>query len=562
MKKFAKKFALLSMATIMLVGCSSGGGSTTSSSSSGGGSSTSSSSGPSGTSVIALGSVNGIFSPFFVQTTYDRTICDTVHEYLIEIDRQGHIIPNLADYTVEEIVNDAGEIQTVYTFKFFEGITFSDGTPVTADDLIFNYKVYLDPTYDGAWPLAVLPIVGADDYKNGSATEVEGIKKIDDLTVEVTLDGVDPSAIHSLRVAVLPEHYYGEGFVKGDLSTVKDKTGSPMGAGAYVFESFENNIINLAANENYYFGTPEIAKIKFQVIDSANMFEAVRSGTIDIADPSATPEMVAMVEEAGLHYELVTHNAYGYIGLNAEHIPDVDVRKGLMYLMNRGPAIESYYGPHATVIERPMSQVSWAYPQDAEEIYGYSKEKALEHFLAAGYEQINGQLVKDGEQLKIEVGISGNGIMDHPVAPILTQMKVDLEDLGGSMEIFDTDSSLFFDKLASKEWQMWTASWTGSADPDMYRFYHTEGSSDRHELKDPELDAILEAARNTLDTDELLDLYHAALEYVVEEAIVMPVYQRQNMYIFNPEMIDIDSLPDDMTSFYLFYDELHNLKMK
>ncbi|OON95734.1 MAG: hypothetical protein ATN36_07355 [Epulopiscium sp. Nele67-Bin005] len=559
MKKFAKRFALLSLtgvvATTSLVGCGSSSNDNNSSNQA------SAATGPSGTTVIAISSLNGIFSPFFSQTSYDRVIHDAVHEYLIEIDRDGFMIPNLASVEMEEITTD-GNIQTVYTFKLKEGLTFSDGESITADDIIFNYKVYADPTYDGALTVSSLPIVGLQDYKYGDATEISGIKKIDDLTVEVTIDGVDPSAIHSLRIAVLPEHYYGEGFVKGDLSGVKSKNGTPMGAGPYIFEDYSNNVVSLKFNETYFQGTPNIEKIKFQLIDSANAFEAVRSGQVDIADPSASPDMIKMVEDAGLHYELIDHNAYGYVGINAERIPDINVRKGLMHLMNRGPSIESYYGPYASVIERPMTQVSWAYPSDAEEVYGYDKQKAMEYFELAGYEDVNGKLMKDGEQLRIEVGIAGNGIMDHPVAPLLMQMKVDLENMGAVFEVMDTDTSLFFDKIMLEEWDMWTAGWTGSADPDLYRYFHTDGSTAYHAFSDAEIDAILEASRQTLDTNELSNLYAEALDMIMEHAIIMPVYQRQNLYVFNPEMIDVYSLPENMTPYYLFYDELQNLQMK
>ena len=276
--------------------------------------------------------------------------------------------------------------------------------------------------------------------------------------------------------------------------------------------------------------------------------------------------MVADVEGAGLEYKLIENLGYGYIGLNAERIPDINVRKGLMHLMNRGPAVETYYGDLADVIERPMSTVSWAYPQGATEYYGFNPEKALEYFTAAGYKQVDKggkpSLEKDGKQLKIQVGIPGGGTMDHPTAPVLTQMKTEMEKMGAVLEILDTDGTVFFDKLNAAEWDMWVAAWGSTADPDMYQLYHTNGSTNRYKVSNPELDAAIEAARSTNDIEVRKGYYAEALDLVMEEAVEMPVYQRKNMYVFNPEIVDMDSLPTDMTPYYTYFSEVETFRLK
>ncbi|OON96830.1 MAG: hypothetical protein ATN31_01700 [Candidatus Epulonipiscioides saccharophilum] len=555
MKKNYKKFALLSIvagfSTFVFAGCSGEASEDTTNKAE---------SNVFGTSVFAISDLNGVFSPFFYTTAFDDMINDRINLSLITLDRQGQIVSSAADYTIEEI-NNEGQLQTVYTFTLKDNILFSDGEPMTADDVLFNFLVLLDPTYDGMSTLNTLDIVGLADYKDGDATEVSGIKKIDDKTIQVTINGIDPAAIHKFGISVVPEHYYGTTFVKGDLSGVKAKNSVPLGAGPFMFESFENNVVSLVNNPNYAFGAPKLEKLKFQVTDHANMFEAVRTGQVDLSDPSASPEMVANSDEAKLHYELIDNLGYGYVGINANRITDLNVRKGLMHLMNRAPAIESYYGDLATVIERPMSTVSWAYPQDAKEYYGYNVAKAKEYFTAAGYKEVDGKLMKDGEQLRIEVGIPGGGTMDHPTAPVLTQMKSDLEDMGAILEIADTDGNVFFDILNQKGWDMWVAAWGSTADPDMYQVYHSTGPSNHYCIYNDELDNIIVEARETNDIPTRSNLYHEALEIIMDQAVEMPIYQRKNMYLFNPEMINVSTLPDNMTPYYNFYNELQNLEM-
>lgn len=621
---------------------------------------------------LVLGSTdfNAVFSPFFATTGYDVEITDRTQESLIKNDRLGEPVSNLAEYeTPKEIKDDDGNIMTVYTFKLQDNLKFSDGEPITADDIIFTYKVLCDPKYDGASTIYTTPILGVNEYRyddpdyaevieefktssqnvtkeeveaimvsaydsygaevvdgytgfdnpdglegeelkkasvakfievetkscygdyetnaiankfkelekgyiednlasgNIKVPDIEGIKKIDESTVQVTIEGVDPKAIWNLGgIEVTPEHYYSEGFKKGDLSKIKDKNNKPIGAGAYKFEKFDNNVVTFRANENYFKGEPKIKNIKYQVVSAANKLETVTLGEVDISDPAASPEMVQNVKDAGLHYELIENLGYGYIGINAERIKDDDVRKGLMHLMNREPAINTYYGELASVIERPMSRVSWAYPENAKPYYEFSSDKALECFEKAGYKQVdkNGSKVleKNGKQLRVEIGIGGDGIMDHPSAPILTQMKDEMEKLGAVLDISDVDVSILFDRLDAKDWDMWVAAWQATIDPDMYQTYHSDGPSNHYCIKNQDLDKLILDARATNDIEKRKECYSKALDIIMDEAVEMPVYQRKNMYIFNPEVIDVETLPKDMTPFYAYFREIQTLELK
>lgn len=581
MKKFAKKFLVLSvvsgLAASTLVGCSQDKPQTDNGTSQAAGEKESSGDTQKEskykTVVVASLEMNGVFSPFFATTVPDNDIVSMVHGALIKTDRNAQPEADLADYKIEQVEAEDGSVsETIYTFTLKDGVTFSDGTPVTADDIIFSYKVLADPAYDGPSTFSTLPVVGMEEYNKGDATEISGIEKVDDKTVKITLKGIDPSAIWKLgNIAVAPKAYYGvddagKEYVKGDMSVPKSRNAAPMGAGAYKFGSFENNVVTLNANENYYGGAPATPTIKYQVTAESNKLEGLKLEEFDISDPSSSPDMVADVEAAGFEYELIDNLGYGYIGINAERIPDKNVRKGLMHLMNRRPAIETYYGDLATVIERPMSTVSWAYPQDATEYYGFDPAKALEYFKAAGYEQVdkNGKvsLEKDGVQLRVEVGIPGGGTMEHPTAPVLTQMKTEMEKMGAVLEIADTDGTVFFDRLETGDWDMWVAAWQATVDPDMYQTYHSQGPSNHYNVQNEELDKLIVEARQTNDIEVRKDCYSKALDIIMDEAVEMPVYQRKNMYVFNQEIVDMESLPENMTPYYTYFAEVETFRLK
>lgn len=120
------------------------------------------------------------FSPFFADTSYDQDVVSMVAGGLMTTDRLGGIVYNAiegetiayngTDYTYNgvadiSVVNDKEADKTTYTIKLKEGVLFSDGVELTADDLIFSMYVYLDPAYAGSTTLNSYPIVGLKDYQ-------------------------------------------------------------------------------------------------------------------------------------------------------------------------------------------------------------------------------------------------------------------------------------------------------------------------------------------------------------------------------------------------------------
>ena len=605
---------------------------------------------------------NGIFNPVLYHTAYDGYVCDLVFTGIYGYDRNANLVDASCIYQKpEQYTGDDGEIYVKYTYKIRDGLKFSDGKPVTADDIIFTFKLYLDPTYDGLASLWTVGILGVNEYRfddpsgddsaikaaeedaaekaeknlteqdkvqfvyddegmsgvdvtkenvikylmenyksyfpaeedaadyidsvaedaaavlaakymqeywenkmaeGEKVPEVEGIKKIDDSTVEVTVKGIQATDELDLGLnPIIPKHYYGKNYKKGDLTEIKKLNGNPVGAGPFKFKSYADNVVTLTSNKDYYEGAPKLNSLKFQVIDSGSEYTAIQADTVDISDPSASVDQVDEVEKDGYHYNLIDNSGYGYIGINAERVPDKNVRKALMHLMNRGPAVEAYYGNLATVIERPMSKVCWAYPESASEYYGYSTDKALQCFNKAGYVQEDGKLMKDGKQFSIDLWISSP---NHPVVPLFTQMKIDLEKLGAVCNFHDTDWSVYNEKYQQGLVDVWAAAWGGgSGDPDSYQMRHSSqiaNGNNPYRINNAELDALLMEGKATLDKEKRKDIYAKVLDIVMDEAVEMPFYQRMNMYVMNQNRVDVNTLPKDMTPFYGWYAEVQNLQ--
>ncbi len=704
------------------------------------------------------------FSMFFSETEYDKDVAAMTQVMLTDVDRSGAVVMNgiegetnnyagtdytytgIADTTVTQNDNDT----TTYDFKLREDITFSDGEPLTADDVIFNLYVYLDPAYDGFTVLNTLPIVGLKNYQaNSTAADsvtaddvaaymeempealqtaiseniiaptltaekdwctenyeaqgaasaeeffvacystddsydmagkdydtivsdviamyggdyktlgsnyagdeayfeadatslaekllieekvaagegeavpnIEGVKKLGDYEVSVTIKGFDAAAIYKfVELGIAPLHYYGDkaqydydnnqfGFPRGDLSIVKDKATKPMGAGPYKFVKFENRVVYYEANDSYFKGAPKTKNVQFKESDESDLIPAVQQGTADLSNPDGSKKAFEQIAEINGNGELngdvimtdrVDNLGYGYIGINADTVnvggeasseQSKDLRKAISTILSvyRDVSIDSYYGDAASVINYPISNTSWAAPQksdegyqvaysvdvegnpiytdsmSAEEKYEAAIEAALGYFEAAGYTVADGKLTAApaGAKLTYEVIIGGDGKGDHPSFAILTDAKAAFETIGFTLEINDpTDTNILWDKTNARTQELWVAAWQAEPDPDMYQTYHSASTaSNYYQIADPDLDAYIMDARTSADQSYRKSIYKECLNIIMDWAVEIPVYQRQNCIIYSPERIKADTFTPGVTTYYKWWKEIENLEMK
>ncbi|MBR0086265.1 MAG: ABC transporter substrate-binding protein [Lachnospiraceae bacterium] len=409
------------------------------------------------------------------------------------------------------------------------------------------------------------------------------------------------------------------GFDKGDLSHVRSVTTKPLGAGPYKFLQFENGVINYEANENYYLGAPKTKYINFlELLNDNDKLNGVITGTIDITDPSYSTDTVNAIADANSNGEQVgdkiTTNTvdnlgYGYIGQNANLIkvgndPASEASKNLrkatatILAVYRDVANDSYYGDRADTINYPISNTSWAAPQSsddgykvafsvdvdgndiytsdmtAEQKYEAAKNAALGFFKAAGYTVEDGKVTAppaEGGPMEFEAWIPADGTGDHPAFMILTEAQKTFESIGITFKIKDlTNSSELWTGLEANSVAMWTAAWGASVDPDMYQIYfsgdedgHAAGGSNyMYSINDAELNNLILEARKSTDQSYRKMIYKACLDIIIDWAVEIPNYQRQNAIIFSSERVNLDTVTPDITTFYGWMAEIEKVELK
>ncbi len=449
---------------------------------------------------------------------------------------------------------------------------------------------------------------------------IEGIKKVDDLTISITTNGYDATTIYQLGVNVGALHYYGDaaaydydnnqfGFTRGDLSSIREKTNKPLGYGPYKFQKYENKIVYFEGNDKYMDGAPKIKYMQWKESTDADKIPGVEQGTVDITDPSGSKtafENIGKINGNGelngdkINTSLVDNLGYGYIGISAKtvnvggepgSVESKNLRKAIATVISayRDVSIDSYYGDAASVINYPISNTSWAAPQKAdpgyevafskdvdgnpiytegmsdEEKYDAALQAALGYFEAAGYTVADGKLTAApaGAKLEYEVMIPADGNGDHPSFAILTDAKAALEKIGFTLDVNDlSDSNILWDKLNAKTAELWCAAWQATVDPDMYQIYHSESESSNHYcIADPDLDEMIMEARQSDDKNYRKSIYKECLDTILDWAVEIPVYQRQNCVIYSTERVNADTFTPDVTTFYKWIEEVQNVEL-
>ena len=536
----------------------------------------------------------------------------------------------IVDYMMTPVEEGGGGASSVA--EAAAGWAFSG---LAEDATVKDFALAIGDAYDWNWSAmeaetagsALSDLIPEDVYNytsinvetGESAPNISGIVRTGDYSLRVITDTIDATMIYQLSLPVAPLHYYGDeslydyennqfGFTKGDLSTVKDVTSTPVGAGPYIFQSYSNGQVVFEANPSYYRGEPVIKNFIYQETSEADMITGLQTGTLDIADPSYSTDVAQQVAEINgsedmdgsvITTRLYDFLGYGYIGVNPNRVkvgddPDSDASKDLrkaiatIISVYRDEGINSYYGETASVINYPISNTSWAAPvttddgyqvaysvdvngepiytadMDAPARYEAAKQAALGFLEAAGYTIENGvaTAAPEGASLTYMIDVGAGGQGDHPSFMIMTNAAAALAEIGITLNINDiANANDLYAKYQEGQSDFWAAAWGAATDPDMYQLYHSNGTTNYYQISDPYLDALIEDGRASTNQTYRKEIYKEAMEIIMDWAVEIPIYQRSEAYLFNTQVVDISTLPTDLTPYWGPLAEVHTLSL-
>ncbi|MCH5256214.1 MAG: ABC transporter substrate-binding protein [Lachnospiraceae bacterium] len=432
---------------------------------------------------------------------------------LVDLDGELNFQPMLADsVTTDDNIN--------FVVHIDEKATWSDGTPVTAEDVEFTFlrmasPVIANPTY----MLYAFEGVDDDGFVEEGAESVEGVQVIDEKTIQFTTKY--PIAMttfentYAYYIHTLPKHILGD-YTEDELSTLDWFNHPDVVSGPYILTDYDvDHYISYKSNENYWKGAPKIDNLNFRIVDSSQVYAGLQSGEIDMthhtmtAIPQEDYENIEALDNIDVVYGSPVTNQSVFI--QTENIPDARVRQALVYAIDRNKILNELMKGHGEVVDGFLSSAGPFYDSSITPLE-YNPEKAKELLDEAGW---------DGSQTLRFFVNSGDGafvnaaqVMVAQWAEVGIKVEVTQRDLAGLMEIAGTTDYDFFavqytyapvDPYPDVAWLLGgEGSWTGYADD--------------------EINEALEATQTAGSIDEIRDCYTIVDTKVQEDVPMFSAY--------------------------------------
>ncbi|MBJ7997242.1 ABC transporter substrate-binding protein [Bacillus mycoides] len=491
------------------------------------------------TFVVGMPSPGGIFLPHFMENGWDGNITQAIFSPLVGLDKEGKPIPILAKKW------DISEDQLTYTFHLKDDLKFSDGSPLTADDVAFTLTVLHDPTYSGATDISQTAIKGGQAYKEGKATSIEGIQVIDPKTITITTEKVNAQTLSLIGGEVISKAYYGKEYKQGNLEYLKELYGKPMGAGAYKLDKYiPGQEVRFVANENYFEGKPKIEHFIYKITKGDTKLQQFQAGEVDYDGFTTNAETIEQLKELGFaNVNVYTGSSYGYIKMNYKksYFKDKRVRQAFIYGLERQKVIDTYFQGYASLVNVPITPVSWAYTEEGINKYEYNLEKAKKLLDEAGWKAgSDGIREKDGQKLKVSYFTSSASKINDVMIPV---MKEDYKKIGLDFNPEYMDFNTMISKVIKGDYDLAMVSTPMIDDPSGTIEEFVSTSKRNYDgYHNPKVDELAKQALETLDIEKRKEIYKKLYQELSEDP---PVIFLNNSKVVSAHNARIQGLQED-----------------
>ena len=410
----------------------------------------------------------GIFNQAMYKDGYDGDIIEWfLTNVILDIDENFEITDTgIATLNVDPENKKA-------TIKIKDGMKWSDGQPIVADDIIYTYEVIGNKDYTGVrYSDESAKIVGMEEYKAGKASTISGIKKIDDKTVEISFKEMGQGIYtggNGLERYAMPKHYLKDVPIK-DLEKSEKVRTKVVVAGPYTISSIvPGESIELKGNPYYFKGKPKTDKVTIQVVNSQTITAAIKSGKYDIVFSIPTElykiykdfDNIETLGRQELYYSYLGFKMGKYDKAKGENVvnpnakmADLKLRQALAYGLDINQMVKAFYDG---LREKATSSVPPVfgkyYPKDLAG-FPYDPEKAKKLLDEAGYKDVNGDGYredKNGKPFEVRIASMAGGDIAEPLAQFYIQQwkEIGIKGVLSTGRLIEFNS--FYDKVQADD---------------------------------------------------------------------------------------------------------------
>ena len=448
--------------------------------------------------VVAVDADVDTLHPTDFSTTVELGVLNQIYDTLLYYSPDGTKDPEPRIAESYEISDDGLD----YTFHLRDDVTFHDGTPVTADDVVFSIELYK-----------------ASEYQGSQISMLSSVEATDEHTVVCHLDAPYSPFLQGICSPMIASKAYYE-------SSEDDFVNNPIGTGPYKFVSrAKGSNIKLEANEDYYRGAPEIKEVTFEVIpDSSTKAIALQTGEVNFAeiDSATKPQLEA---NPAITIAEVPTSAFSYIAMNTEKEPfnDVKVRQAINYAIDRDNLVAVCYDGEAEVNSNICAKERFGYSDDQVQ-YTYDPEKAKELLAEAGIETPYDL---------------GEILVAEKYSNLATVIQNDLKAVGLDVTISVKEFNSYISDLQNGSYGITALNMTLEGDTQTLEMAFTSdyiGIANNARYSDEEMDKLFEQARTETDNDKRAEIFNEIFTKAQDEAIYAVMCNPMTLYAYNSDL--------------------------
>lgn len=496
------------------------------------------------TEIVNVGVTGALvsFNPFVMDMSEMNHYCSSMMFLpLVELDQDLQFVPMLADSITTED-------NLTFTVHVADDAVWSDGTPVTADDVEYTIRRLCSPIVANPYMMyAVFEGVEETGFVEEASEGISGLKIVDDKTITFTVK--EPMSLVSFQngfaryMHIMPKHVI-EKFSEEELTTNEWFQHPDVVSGPYFVTSFDpQHYVSFEANENYFKGAPKIKKLNFKIMDGSQLLAALQTGEVDVTHPTMSniPESdydsIAALENVDVTYvKPVTHQS---VFIQTAKVEDTKVRQALLCALDREKMVNDLLKGHGEVVDGFVSSVS-PYYDSSIQVTSYDPEKAEQLLQEAGWDS--------SQVLKFYINSS-----DTTFANAAAMMAAQWAQVGIRVEIKTVDFSTLMNVAGTNEYDIMAVQYTyPPADYSLDLVYLLAGEGSWTGYENPEVSDALTHAQMSADVTELTQ-YYGIIDRKMQEDV--PCF---SAYVISAQSAVSKRLQGVEPGVYGFFNEIQN----
>lgn len=444
------------------------------------------------------------------------------------------------------------------TLELRSDVKWSDGIPLTIDDVIFSFDVYSDPAVESYLYGSFLNF---NTDKDSHIIEEKTFEKLSETRLKIYFAPESSPSLFNLDFPIVPKHIFDK-MPRKDIATAKESF-APVTSGPFMFEKWEKNqaIIIKQNPKSFLHKEGNVGRIIFKVVPDYNSrLTQLKNNEVDLAEYIKPEDVGDLKKSDSFVITSLKGREYDYLGWNNldkeiykknkgiapnKFFSSVKVRQALSMALNRNEVVTSYLRGYGELANSPISPIFKNAVNEKLQPFTFDLEKAKTLLAEEGWndKDQNGILEKNGEEFKFTLTISSNNPRRIFAA---TLFKNTLKQIGIEMNIEQLELGMLIDKINNKSADAWMASWIIPIPLDLkFSWYSNLATTPMNfpSYQNKELDDLLDKLEAKISKQQKNELYKKIENILYRDQPVTFLYWIDNVVAYNKKIKNIEVTP-------------------